>query len=97
MKFSGYKALMLSLLVMSGVAAGAERASSQKITAQLLLFMTTDTNDDNRVSEEEYVGQKAGKAGKKARKEFRTLDDNSDGWLSAKEHSQRNSRYGFPR
>jgi Ca2+-binding EF-hand superfamily protein len=95
MKFPAYKALMLSLVVMSGVAAGAEKASSQKSTA-LMLFRTADTNRDGKISEEEYVGQTSGKDRKNAKQEFRSRDYNGDGWLSAKEHSEDMPRSRFP-
>jgi hypothetical protein len=97
MKFVGRTGLTLSLIAVAGIAVAAERLPSRKLTAQELAFMTTDTNDDSRLSEVEYVGEKSGKARKKASREFRTLDANGDGWLSYKEHSQGETHSGFPR
>lgn len=44
-----------------------------------------DTNRDNRLSEQEFVGDKGGAARAKARKRFRRLDEDGDRWLTLKE------------
>jgi hypothetical protein len=49
------------------------------------LFGKLDVNRDKRLSEQEFVGEKGRAARAKARKQFRMLDENGDGSLSAHE------------
>lgn len=47
-----------------------------------------DANHDNRLSEQEFVGEGSRKNRSKARKQFKRLDKDHDGWLSFKEISE---------
>jgi hypothetical protein len=53
------------------------------------MFKKLDVNRDNRLSEQEFVGEKGGEARAKARRRFRNLDENNDQWLSLKEFRKR--------
>jgi hypothetical protein len=76
-------------------AAGAEPFPSSGITATLRFFMERDSNGDNRMSEREYVGDKGGRSRTQARRDFRRMDDDNDGWLSLKEYSDSSKRYSM--
>jgi hypothetical protein len=78
--------LVFLMIAMAGAASGGE--SSRKLTADVRLFMELDSNDDDRVSEREYVGEKGGRSRARARKVFRRMDNNDNGWLSYKEYSR---------
>ena len=58
------------------------RADSQ---SPFEMLKKLDTNRDNRLSEQEFVGEKGGAARTKARKQFRRLDQDGDRWLTLKE------------
>jgi hypothetical protein len=88
MRTAGYCAIGLALVVMAEAARAAEEFPTRMITAQLRLFMEIDSNDDNRVSEREYVGDRGGKSRARVRRQFRSLDQNGDGWLSVKEYGR---------
>ncbi|HVX10150.1 MAG TPA: hypothetical protein VHC22_03010 [Pirellulales bacterium] len=49
------------------------------------LLRKLDTNGDNRLSEKEFMGEKAGSARVKARRQFRNLNNNGDDFLSLSE------------
>jgi hypothetical protein len=49
------------------------------------LLKKLDNNRDNRLSEQEFVGEKGGASRTKARKQFRRLDADGDRWLTLKE------------
>ena len=60
-------------LILVKFAAAAEPFSSTGITKTLRFFMELDSNDDDRVSEREYVGDKGGRSRATARKQFRRV------------------------
>jgi hypothetical protein len=82
------------LIVLAGacIAVAAEETTGMKINELMLAFMDSDRNKDNRVSEREYVGDRSGKNRSRARRDFRSLDDNGDGWLSRGEYFDTNTR-----
>jgi hypothetical protein len=92
MQYARYCAIALLTLMMVASTEGAEPFPSSGITATLRFFMELDSNEDNRVSEREYVGSSGGKQRSMARRDFRSLDDNGDGWLSVGEYSDRDTR-----
>jgi hypothetical protein len=52
-------------------------------------FSKLDANRDNLLTESEFVGEKAGKAAAKAKKQFQMRDKNGDKSLTLKEYSKR--------
>jgi hypothetical protein len=72
------------LILAIGVARFPEAQASQEEDIREV-FGRLDANRDKRLSEDEFVGEKGGKARANARKKFRTLDENGDRWLSLHE------------
>jgi hypothetical protein len=53
------------------------------------VFSKLDANSDKKLTESEFVGEKAGKAATKAKKQFQVRDKNGDKSLTLKEYSKR--------
>lgn len=70
------------VILATGAPAAQAQAESQ---SPFEMLKKLDTNRDNRLSEQEFVGEKGGAARTKARKQFRRLDADGDRWLTLKE------------
>jgi len=81
--------LWLSALVILtiGVARAPEVQAAQKEDLRRL-FGKYDANRDSRLSEHEFIGEKAGSSRAKARKQFRKLDEDGDSWLTLPEFTR---------
>jgi hypothetical protein len=71
------------MILTIGVAHVPEAQTSESILLEL--FAKLDANRDKRLSEQEFVGERGGSARAKARRKFRSLDENGDQSLSLKE------------
>jgi hypothetical protein len=81
MKSTLFRLLAIAILTM-GVAHVPEAQAESKY---LKLFKKLDTNRDKRLSEQEFAGEKGSAAMPKARRQFRSHDDNGDKSLSLTE------------
>ncbi len=72
-------------IVAIGLASVTKADAAASRQAEERRFKELDVNRDKQLSEDEFIGSKAGKARAKAKKQFKTLDTNRDEALSFKE------------
>jgi len=78
---------MLTLAILSFGAASYVKAEPPTRESSEWRFKELDANGDKRLSEQEYTGEKLGKAKAKAKKQFKGLDRNGDESLSFREYA----------
>jgi hypothetical protein len=87
-KLSLFCLLTLAILAI-GLASSPQAHAAPTTQFEEKRFAKLDTNGDKKLSEEEFVGEKAGKSATKAKKEFVTLDKNGNKSLTFNEFQRR--------
>ncbi|MES1213060.1 MAG: EF-hand domain-containing protein [Singulisphaera sp.] len=83
---SGFVAITI-LAIGAGFTGKAQAVPTRQFEEQK--FKELDTNNDKRLSESEFLGEKAGRAKDKAKKQFKSRDKDGDKSLSFKEYAPR--------
>jgi hypothetical protein len=75
--------LPLAILVVGFASTAGAESRRRAHDAQ---FQALDTNEDRRLSEREFLGQKTGEAKERSKRQFKELDRDGDEELSVKEY-----------
>jgi len=76
--------MLLALVAFNHAAARESRPGDRRLMEEA--FSKLDTNGDKKLSEEEFLSGKGSKAKGKAKKRFKSLDENVDSSLSLREY-----------